>query len=49
VALVVDQSVFGLAFGLYTRIQNLGFAIIPLIIVSSIYPHSGKYLPSVEL
>eukprot|EP00984_Skeletonema_dohrnii_P023607 scaffold12702_cov119-Skeletonema_dohrnii-CCMP3373.AAC.4 len=48
VALVVDQSVSGLAFGLYTSIQNLGLTIIPLI-VASIYSHAGKYLPAVEL
>ena len=48
VAIVVDQSVSGLAFGLYTSIQNLGLAIIPLI-VASIYSYSEQYLPSVEL
>lgn len=48
VAIVVDESVSGLAFGLYTSIQNLGLAILPLI-VASIYSYSGQYLPEVEL
>lgn len=48
VAIVVDQSVAGLAFGVYTSIQNLGLAILPLI-VASIYSYSGHYLPEVEL
>ena len=48
VVIVVDQSVSGLAFGLYTSIQNLGLAIIPLI-VASIHSYTGRYLPEVEL
>lgn len=47
-AVVVNQSVSGLAFGLYTSIQNIGLTVTPLI-VASIYSYSGKYLPSIEL
>jgi MFS family permease len=47
-AVVVNQSVSGLAFGLYTSIQNLGLTVTPLI-VAKVYSHSGKYLPSIEL
>ncbi len=48
VAIVVDHSVSGLAIGLYTSIQNLGFSMLPLL-VASIYSYSEHYLPEVEL
>lgn len=49
VALVVDQKLIGLAYGIVVSIQNCGLATFPLII-ASIYSSAGnKYIPNVEV
>jgi len=49
VPLVVEDSKTGLGFGIVTSMQNLGTAVLPLV-VAAIYTDSGdKYIPNVEL
>lgn len=49
VALVVEEHLVGLGYGICFSIQNLGLAIFPLII-ATIYQSSGnEYIPNVEM
>lgn len=49
IPLVVEERLIGLGFGVATSLQNLGCAVIPLL-VAQIYSLSGNlYIPNVEL
>eukprot|EP00981_Chlorochromonas_danica_P013731 scaffold6806_cov177-Ochromonas_danica.AAC.3 len=49
VALVVEQRLVGLAYGIVVSIQNFGLAVFPLIIASIYSNHGDQYIPSVEV
>lgn len=49
VALVVDQHLVGLGYGIVVSVQNFGLAVFPLIIATIYADHNDQYIPSVEM
>jgi hypothetical protein len=49
IAMVVDQNLVGLAYGIVVSIQNMGLASFPLIIAAIYADNGNKYIPNVEL
>ena len=49
IAMVVDQRLVGLAYGIVVSIQNMGLAAFPLIIAAIYTDNGDKYIPNVEV
>jgi len=49
VPLVVEEHMVGLAFGIVTSMQNLGCAVLPLVVAAVYSDSDNKYIPNVEL
>ena len=45
---LVPEKAVGIAYGVVTAVQNLGLAVVPLL-VAAVYNESGSYIPNVEL
>ncbi len=49
ITMTVEEHFIGLSFGIASSMQNIGLAIVPLL-VAAIYSNSGyKYVPNVEI